>query len=257
MALDSYDAALVEKAMKPILDSQMFRLKGVMPKREIKKDTETYTKKTMEFDYNSAKKGLTEFVEVPISISSTNGSVYDLLLKVTRAKRLLSDIDKRDIWEALAKITAKFENAQMIGALSAANTTHAATAAWDSGTATVSSIANDINELIPKIDEYSSAELAIIGPTNAMAKLQMSNEYGQRVALDKRVTTLISTSLITDKAAYIVPKDSTIAFTGVAEEADQHMWEENPKTMCLGFSEAVMPFVAESNAVYKLTGVLS
>ena len=38
MALDSYDAALVEKAMKPIIDSQMFRLRGVMPKKEIKKD---------------------------------------------------------------------------------------------------------------------------------------------------------------------------------------------------------------------------
>lgn len=257
MALDSYDAALVEKAMKPILDSQMFRLRGVMPKKEIKKDTETYTLNKFEFDYSAAKKGLTEYVEVPISKAASNGTVWDVLLKATRANRLLSDVDKRDIWEGLGKIVAKFENTQMIAALSASNTTHASTAAWDGGSATVSTIANDVNELIPYIQQYSDAELALIVPAGAGSKLQMVNEYGQPVNLNSRITTVISTNLITDKAAYLLPKDPTVAFTGVAQEADQHMWNPDPSTTVLGFTEAVMPFVAESNAVYKITGVLS
>jgi len=257
MALDSYDAALVEKAMKPIIDSQMFRLRGVMPKKEIKKDTETYTLKKFEFDYNSAKKGLTEFVEVPISSTSSNGTVWDVLLKATRATRLISDIDKRDIWEGLGKIVSKFENTQMLSALSGSSTTHQATATWDGGSATVSSMANDVNELIPYIEEYTNANLALILPAAAASKLQMVNEYGQPVNLNKKVDTIISTSLITDKVGYLVPKDPTIAFTGVAMEADQHIWNPDPSTTVLGFTESVMPFVVESSAVYKITSLLA
>jgi hypothetical protein len=237
----------------------MYRLKGVMPKKPIKKDTETYTQNRFEFDYNAAKKGLTEFVEVPIAKTSSTATVWDVLLKATRAERLLSDIDKRDIWEGLAKIVAKFENTQMISTLTSGSTAHAAEAAWDSESATSATIVNDLNELVPIIQEYSDAPLALIGPTTAIAKLYKSNDYGNSPAklLSPKIDTIISSSLITTKVAFLVPKDPTIAFTGVAEEADQHMWNPDPKTTVLGFTEAVMPFVAESSAVYRLTGVLS
>ncbi|WP_064496467.1 hypothetical protein [Methanocaldococcus jannaschii] len=260
MALNEYDAQIVEQAMKPILDSNLFSRK-IFQKKKIPEDVEVYNLVQVVFDENAFKKGSMELTEVPIKTTTSPFTVFDINLKVTKARRFVegpnADYNKAQIFEGLAKVVARAENQYSIDALSKNNTAVGASASWNGADTTPDKIANDIIDAKTKIEQYSNAKCALVAPVDAIACFRKIGTQGFSAYDETKdfIKEIIPTNLITDKSAYLVPIDIAILQMGVAVEADQFI-EKKATQVEFIFTEAISPMVKEKNGIIKIQKVL-
>jgi hypothetical protein len=257
MALTATEAEIVKQRIPKIMDTQNI-IRKIMPIENIKKDAESIRTENITVDESILAKTGMETIEIPYNVSQTTKLVIDLNAKITRPTRTLDTATFAKLTTLIGKIIVKSENYYGFKELTDNCTTQAAQAEWSAADTKPTTIAEDIIDAIVKIQNYTTAPISLVLPTEKAGVVMHPNDYGlSPITLVKKdlgaINNIITTSLINEPL--LVPNDSTIQYLGKATKVvvDKEEFKSRRETIVYG-NEAICPIVDEKNAIIKITG---